>query len=46
MAARAFKKATPLGKAGYIAAVVAPKASLVGAGYLAGGNKEKKGDKK
>jgi gentisate 1,2-dioxygenase len=46
MAARAFKKATPLGKAGYIAAVVAPKATLVGAGYLAGKNKERKGDKK
>ena len=46
MAARAFKKATPLGKAGYIAAAVAPKATLVGAGYLAGGNKERKGDKK
>ena len=43
MAARKFKKATPLGKAGYAAAIIAPKAAFVGAGYLAGGKKENNG---
>ena len=43
MAARKFKKATPLGKAGYAAALIAPKAAFVGAGYLAGGKKENNG---
>jgi hypothetical protein len=40
MAARKFKKATPLGKAGYASLAVAPKAAFVGVGYLASGDKK------
>ena len=38
--ARGWNKASPLGKAGYAASFVAPKAVLLGAGYFLGGEDE------
>jgi len=38
--ARGWSKASPLGKAGYAAGFVAPKAAFVGAGYFLGGEDE------
>ena len=44
--ARKWNKASTLAKVGIGAAALAPKAILLGAGYLAGRNKDKKQPKK